>query len=243
MDTVPFKVFKVSSFDPAYEASELETSDPNSKGWQSQRFCNFPQQLILQFKSNVKLKALQFLCHQSKIPSAVELVAVQSNGMSSHSLGAFELKDNRATQFWARELKTVYLEAETRYLKIVMFKNHKNPLNIFNQVGFLQIKCFGEELGYTQPAIGIGAYNPQGPPVGISTHTRQLSSAGSYFGGGLSSSRQFWALESMFEDKLMALERRAKQAIVDKNIEEAKEIKSQRTSIEEMIALSRTLEQ
>ena len=60
------------------------------------------------------------------------------------SLGHFSLKDNATTQYKSRELKSVYIDAECRYLKLVMHKNFKNSLNIFNQIGFLSLKCFGD---------------------------------------------------------------------------------------------------
>lgn len=42
-------------------------------GWQSQRFCVYPQDLIIQFPTLVKLSQLTFLLHQFKIPRQIEL--------------------------------------------------------------------------------------------------------------------------------------------------------------------------
>ncbi len=54
------------------------------------------------------------------------------------------MKDNASTQFKSREMKSVYIDSECRYLKLVLHKNFKNSLNIFNQVGFLGLGCFGD---------------------------------------------------------------------------------------------------
>jgi len=124
-------------------------------GWQSQRFCVYPQEIVIQFPTLVHLKQVQFLIHHCKIPARIELFAYapdlqqhdSSQFMSPHNtahisftrLGHFPLDDNVRTNYQARELKTVYLEQYCQYLKIVMHKNHLNSMNIFNQVGLVSI--------------------------------------------------------------------------------------------------------
>jgi centrosomal protein CEP104 len=84
-------------------------------GWQSQRFCVYPQELVLQFPCLVHLKQVQFLVHQSKIPSRIELFAyapdfanlgaanlVSPSGSANVSfarLGHFSLDDNIRTNY------------------------------------------------------------------------------------------------------------------------------------------------
>jgi hypothetical protein len=67
--------------------------------------------------------------------------------LSFKRLGHFSLDDNVRTNYQARELKTVYLEEHCQYLKIVLQKNHLNNLNIFNQVGIVQLNCVGSYMG------------------------------------------------------------------------------------------------
>ena len=106
---------------------------------------------------------MQFLVHQSKIPSRIELFAyapdfanlgaanlVAPSGGANVSfarLGHFSLDDNIRTNYQAREFKTVYLEQYCQYLKVVVHKNHLNTLNIFNQVGLVALKCTGAYIG------------------------------------------------------------------------------------------------
>jgi centrosomal protein CEP104 len=53
-----------------------QSQDPGrSLGWQSQRFCLYPQEIILQFPNMVNVKQMQFLMHESKIPSKIEIFA------------------------------------------------------------------------------------------------------------------------------------------------------------------------
>mmetsp|Transcript_10050 Transcript_10050/g.15327 ORF Transcript_10050/g.15327 Transcript_10050/m.15327 type:complete len:143 (-) Transcript_10050:1768-2196(-) len=126
------------------------TSVPHS-GWHSQRFCVYPQELVIQFSSLVKISSITFLVHQFKIPKQIDLyyfVPPQA-GMSQEQasqlihysqpglitfkkLGHFSLDDNMKTNFQAREMKTVHVECSCQFLKIVFSKNHQNQKNIFN---------------------------------------------------------------------------------------------------------------
>ena len=45
------------------------------------------------------------------------------------------LDDNARTEYKARELKSVFLDATATFLKLVLHKGHTNPHNLFNQVG------------------------------------------------------------------------------------------------------------
>ena len=44
-----------------------------TKGWQSGRFCEYPQEIGLVFDGVVNTRQIQFLSHQSKIASKIEL--------------------------------------------------------------------------------------------------------------------------------------------------------------------------
>ena len=76
---ISFRVIDFSGEDPQYPVTELLTGSPQSKGWQSQRFCDWPQHITLQFFGPVKLKQLQFLSHQSKISTKIELFTALPN--------------------------------------------------------------------------------------------------------------------------------------------------------------------
>ena len=49
MPRLRFKVISCSSEDPNYPSDSLNDHGPNSKGWQSSRFCEYPQELVLEF--------------------------------------------------------------------------------------------------------------------------------------------------------------------------------------------------
>ena len=54
--------------------------------------------------------------------------------MRYNRLGYIALSDNEKTGFKARELKSVHVDAIGVYLKVVIYKNHVNRYNLYNQV-------------------------------------------------------------------------------------------------------------
>ena len=148
---LPFRIVDFTGEDPQYPVTELLTSSPQSKGWQSERFCDWPQHLVLQFFSPVRLKQLQFLSHQAKISSKIELFAALPSNKSQSlvdleykKLGYLALDPNEKSGYQSRELKTVYLDNVCMYLKIVLNKCYLNKFNVFNQVGIIAIGIFGD---------------------------------------------------------------------------------------------------
>jgi len=59
-----FQVIYSSSADEQHQANELNHHGPFVNGWQSSRHCSYPQELILQFENNIRLKRVQLLSHQ-----------------------------------------------------------------------------------------------------------------------------------------------------------------------------------
>ena len=91
MKSLSFTVVSVSSEDPDFKASNLSSFVDCRKrftidkqlgpGWTSQRFAVFPQSVIIQFPSRVRAKKLEFLFHEKKIPSRVELFSYLPGGI------------------------------------------------------------------------------------------------------------------------------------------------------------------
>ena len=143
---IDFKVVHVSGEDEKFPASDLNSDKhgPLVHGWISQRFCLFPIDLIIQFNKKIVLKKVQILSHQYLIASKIEFYIgdsqeVNENELSYESakytrLGYVELSSNERTDLKARELKSVHVDAEGSFLKLVLHKNFLNRLNLYNQV-------------------------------------------------------------------------------------------------------------
>ena len=138
-----YKVAACSSEDSAHPARELQGFHAHSRGWQSSQWCEYPQELVLQFHGRVSVQQVQLLSHQFKIASQVELfigtmppgVPAPASGVAGASfvrLGHFSLDANERSKFQARELKTVYVPQATEgnYLRLLLHKCHVNEHNL-----------------------------------------------------------------------------------------------------------------
>ncbi|CAE7156485.1 CEP104, partial [Symbiodinium pilosum] len=108
--------------------------------------------VCLQFDSAVHLRQVQFLSHQSKIATKIELFTglTPPSGQTSveavqfKRLGYLSLDSNERSQFQARELKSVYVDVVAQFLRILFHKCHINRYNALNQVGLIALSCLGE---------------------------------------------------------------------------------------------------
>lgn len=70
-------------------------------------------------------------------------------------LGHFTLSDNTKNNYKSRELKSVFLDHNCKYLKIWIDKPYFNKFNPFNQVGIVRIVCHGTAVSeYEGKIIG-----------------------------------------------------------------------------------------
>ncbi|ORY36822.1 hypothetical protein BCR33DRAFT_789990 [Rhizoclosmatium globosum] len=163
------------SYDEGFHPLELTagagTFSP-SKGWQSERFCIYPQYIILRFSvGECKVLKIQILSHHYKIASKLEFFVGTKRNISSAGsdlsyfsasssqtrggadvddgirflrLGFVTLGDNSSSEFKARELKSIPVNETGEFLKIVFHKNYINTLNLYNQVGLMAVTITGE---------------------------------------------------------------------------------------------------
>ncbi|EDO36321.1 predicted protein, partial [Nematostella vectensis] len=64
-----------------------------------------------------------------------------SGWQSSRYVG---LSDNESTQFKARELKSIHLDAEGQFIKLLVHKNYVNRYNLYNQVGLVAVNVIAD---------------------------------------------------------------------------------------------------
>ena len=75
MQKLAFSLVSSSGEDPDFPARELNTHSPQTVGWQSARFCSYPQTIVLQMHDReARVGQLQILAHQSKIPTKIEVI-------------------------------------------------------------------------------------------------------------------------------------------------------------------------
>ncbi|XP_064610541.1 centrosomal protein of 104 kDa-like isoform X2 [Liolophura sinensis] len=164
---VALKVVHVSGQDESYKASELNHHSPLTKGWQSTRFCLYPQDIVVQLEKRCRLRKIQILSHQFLVATKIEFyvgdvpddTAVSLQNARYTRLGYVSLSDNEKTGFKARELKSVHVDAVGVFLKLVIHKNHINKYNLYNQVGIVAVNVIGDPLDKPRTFSDTDLYN------------------------------------------------------------------------------------
>ncbi|KAG1050182.1 hypothetical protein G6F43_007531 [Rhizopus delemar] len=166
MQPIPFEISHCSSFEEGYEPDYLADSshqelDPNDthRGWQTVKYPDYPQNLIVQLKNGPYLVTkIQILSHHYKIASQIEVYSGITKQQEKDSLyveftrlGFVTLDDNN--RFQNRELKSIKIQADCEYISLVIKGCHDNRLNTHRQVGFLAISVLGHELTNTDHYI------------------------------------------------------------------------------------------
>jgi len=134
---------------------------PQTRGWQTPRFCEYPQQIVIELTRSATISQIQLLSHQHKIATRVEIFAGSGVSGAEHALwtrlGYMSLDSNNRSQYQARELKSVYVHATGRWLKFVVHRCHVNQVNLFNQVGIVGLNVIGqlETIDDTSPSNAL----------------------------------------------------------------------------------------
>lgn len=160
MKKISFEVASCSSFDQDFAPNELlvQNHNPMTKGWQSSRFCVYPQVITIKLTpGNCIIRKIQMLAHHFKISTKVEvqigkmesslstkLIQSEYDSIDYEKLGFVTFSDNFESGYRARELKSINLEAEGSHLRFLIHKCHINSLNLYNQVGIVAINVIGE---------------------------------------------------------------------------------------------------
>ncbi|KAI7907596.1 uncharacterized protein BX663DRAFT_556883 [Cokeromyces recurvatus] len=200
MESIPFDIVHCSSFESGYEPEQLiltqEEGQPKllfqdigeRKGWQTKKYTEYPQDLILQLQSGLcHLSKVEILSHHYKIASQIELYTGITKDQEEDStfiqftrLGFVNLVNNQRCQ--GRELKTIQIQAEAEYIRLVIKGCHENKLNTHQQVGFIALNIVGQPIMNTafqyeqlkQDHLSLEAHPNITIGVGISTDLELL---------------------------------------------------------------------
>ncbi|NXA18726.1 CE104 protein, partial [Ibidorhyncha struthersii] len=154
---IGFVVVSSSGHEDGFSAKELMVHAPTVNGWRSPRLCQYPQEIVLQLVERCRIRKLQLLAHQYMISSKIEFYISESlpeyfspyQSERFHRLGYVPLSDNEKTDFKARELKSVYMDAVGQYLKLIFHKNYVNKYNLYGQVALVAVNIIGDPADYS----------------------------------------------------------------------------------------------
>lgn len=149
----------VSSQDDAHPADALRSQDRHSCGWVSRKHAPYPQELGFRFEGVVSLESLRILANESRVSSCMDVYVAETTAEEEQQgvcgayskaafkrLGHIRFSDNAASDYQARELKTVGLRRRCVYLKLSLRNPHVNSYNIFQQVGVVALAMHGKLL-------------------------------------------------------------------------------------------------
>ncbi|NXQ28602.1 CE104 protein, partial [Alaudala cheleensis] len=158
---IGFTVVSSSGHEDGFSARELMVHAPTVNGWRSPRLCQYPQEIILQLVERCRIRKLQLLAHQYMIASKIEFYISESlpeyfapyQAERFQRLGYVPLSDNEKTDFRARELKSVYMDAVGQYLKLIFHKNYVNKYNLYGQVALVAVNIIGDPADYDNDSM------------------------------------------------------------------------------------------
>ncbi|CAM9966114.1 unnamed protein product [Heterosigma akashiwo] len=140
MSKLRFNVVYCKGEEPDYPAIELNNHSPTTKGWQSPQFCEYPQEIGFALAAYCHITQVQILSHQSKIATKIELFVGEGNSYQDANfrrLGYLSLNSNERSNYQARELKSVYVDTQANFVKLLVHKCFINQYNLFNQVRWM----------------------------------------------------------------------------------------------------------
>ena len=152
-----FKIIDVSSIDEDNNINFKERLEKllQNKGypWTSERFCVYPQEIIVQFDSAVNLYQINLLSHDKKIPRRISFYSFCPNDLDRNYkytdvnfkyVGYVNMKDNIDCNYKVREFKQIFVNIQNvLFLKIELENNFVNNYNKFQQIEILNVQFLG----------------------------------------------------------------------------------------------------
>ena len=151
-----------TSQDPSHPINYLLNHNNTKGGWISNRYCTYPQEIFIQFPTMVNIRQINILINECKIPKSIELIncipvgeknkfIINNNNVSKlipsefmyQNIGYIKLSTNVESNYKARELRKIYININTEYIKLIINSNYPNNLNIFCQVGIVSLDFLG----------------------------------------------------------------------------------------------------
>jgi centrosomal protein CEP104 len=153
-----YNIVKLSSSEEENLSDSAQKIISFDHNWSSERFCTYPQQIILQFDNPVNLRQINIVSHEKKISEKIsffsfcpqkDIFSYDYRNINYEDIGFINLNQNYANNYQVREFKKIFVNIKCLYLKIELDKNYINDYNPYHQVGLIHIDFYGYKLpGY-----------------------------------------------------------------------------------------------
>jgi len=148
----PLSYVPVPSLSPPHSdnfscpSNKLDNSSNENSGFVSEKFPSPPLSVTFKLKSHAIIRQFRLLSHSSMIASKIE-IHIGYSETKMRRLGFITLDKNERSDFRARELKNVAVDANGKFVKLVLHKCHDNRVNLFNQIGIVAFEVIGVYSG------------------------------------------------------------------------------------------------
>lgn len=147
-----YRLIDSSSEDPEHPLYELIRGQ-KGPGWISSRYCQYPQNIIIQFFQPVNIRQINICIHEKNIPSQIKIYGysptkpdeiIKNYKQLPYTYAGFiKMDSNTRSNFKLREFRKIYVDIYCLYLKLELGKNYVNRYNMFNQVGLISLDFLG----------------------------------------------------------------------------------------------------
>ena len=175
-----YNFISFSSQDPSHPINSLLEipHSQNNVGWVSNRYCTYPQEIMIKFPNEVNIRQINILINESKIPKKIELINCIPIGKRNkflingdkninlipsefmfENIGFINFSSNAENKYKLRELRKIYININIEYLKLKIHQNHNNDINMFCQVGIVALNFYGQKRDKKQKMRKISPLN------------------------------------------------------------------------------------
>ena len=122
-----YQVIKITSADTDKNGNSPKLSKLlQGHKWISERFCVYPQEIIIKFNHPVDLYQINLLSHEKKIskrisfysfcPKESEINDTDNTNLKFDEIGFVDLNDNTESNYKVRENKKIFIHIKTLYI-------------------------------------------------------------------------------------------------------------------------------
>ena len=163
-----YKILAISSTETDFDTASRSSSNCQplinfENPWSSNRFCAYPQKIILKFETPVNINQIHIISHEKRISQKIsfsvfcpQLDNPDFSKVIFQEIGYINFNQNMASNYQVRELKKIFLNIKCLFLRMELDQNYINDYNPYHQVSLINLEFYGTKLvGYFDINISL----------------------------------------------------------------------------------------